>query len=388
MAGLSLFIFKQGSRNHADQQAKGNFVHNYAVVFGMRLPIMDTVDEFLRGLSPLALEALKVSLVRHLLEKKVLQHWKLDEYFLVCVDGTGVGSYDYEPFTGCPHKTHKSGKTTWMPYVLEAKLVCSNGLVLSLCSLWLDNGESLNDKQDCETKAFVRLAAVLKKTFPRLPVVLLADSLYANQTVFGICRNYGWHFIITQKDTVLKTVWQEVELLLPLHPHQCSEREEKTPAGWLSEHIRYINGIPYHQYLLNWVGYTAKLTTKDHQDRFCHLTDMPMDKKTAWIISRYGRQRWSIENEGFNTQKNGGYNMEHKYSRKNINARKNYYNLLQIGHLINQLVEKLSYVRLQAQQDNITLANVWEDMMGYLRADLILVEELQTVLRQYKQLRY
>src|SRR5690554_6686727 len=47
------------------------------------------------------------------------------------------------------------------------------------------------EKQDCEQKAFVRLAAKIKKHFPRLPVCILADGLYPNNTVFEICRQYA-----------------------------------------------------------------------------------------------------------------------------------------------------------------------------------------------------
>ena len=48
--------------------------------------------------------------------------------------------------------------------------------------------------------------------------------------------------------------------------------------------------------------------------------------------------RWKIENEGFNTQKRQGYNLEHQYSR-NYQALKNHYYLIQIGHMIGQLME-------------------------------------------------
>ena len=51
-------------------------------------------------------------------------------------------------------------------------------------------------RQDCETKALKRLAEKIKKAFPRLPIILLADSLYASEPVMGICRNNGWEFII------------------------------------------------------------------------------------------------------------------------------------------------------------------------------------------------
>ena len=36
-------------------------------------------------------------------------------------------------------------------------------------------------KQDCESKAFTRLAEKIKKKFPRLPIVITADGLYVSQ---------------------------------------------------------------------------------------------------------------------------------------------------------------------------------------------------------------
>lgn len=73
--------------------------------------------------------------------------------------------------------------------VLEAKIVLGESLVVSICSEFIENnGEDAERqkqmgederKQDCETKAFKRLAGKLKKAFPGLPVILLADSLYA-----------------------------------------------------------------------------------------------------------------------------------------------------------------------------------------------------------------
>jgi hypothetical protein len=46
--------------------------------------------------------------------------------------------------------------------------------------------------------------------------------------------------------------------------------------------------------------------------------------------------RWKIENEGFNVQKTGGYELEHAYTN-NPNSAKVFYLLLQIAHLLAQL---------------------------------------------------
>ena len=64
------------------------------------------------------------------------------------------------------------------------------------------------------------------------------------------------------------------------------------------------------------------------------------NKEKVRHIGHAGRLRWKIENEGFNTQKNGDYQLEHKYCRKSYNGMKNYYTLLQLAHAINQLIEK------------------------------------------------
>lgn len=62
------------------------------------------------------------------------------------------------------------------------------------------------------------------------------------------------------------------------------------------------------------------------------------DKNSKEIIY-FGRQRWRIENEGFNIQKNGTFDIEHVYSQ-NYNAIKAHYFFIQFAHTIRQLLEK------------------------------------------------
>jgi hypothetical protein len=76
--------------------------------------------------------------------------------------------------------------------------------------------------------------------------------------------------------------------------------------------------------------------------------------------------RWKIENEGFNTQKNGGYNLGHKYSRKSFTAYQNYYQCLQIAHAINQLVEKSENIADLFKTGNLTVKHTWKQLIGWL----------------------
>ena len=146
--------------------------------------------------------------------------------------------------------------------------------------------------------------------------------------------------------------------------------------------------MDYLKYKLHWVEYKAWYDAEDPHEYFSHISDIRMDKDNAWQLSIQGRLRWCIENEGFNTQKNGGYNLEHKFSRKELWAKKNYYELLQIAHLINQLVKKLQHVQNHLQDSKITLTALWEDIMACMRNQVIEIQQLEQELEEYKQLRY
>ncbi len=183
---------------------------------------METVNLFLKKLPPEELENLKHMLVKQLIEKRVLDKYRFQGKYIVAVDGTGIFSFDKEPFSGCPHKTSKTGKKSWQAGLLEAKIICSNGFNISMETEWYKNSDNIEEKQDCEQKAFVRLAGKLKKNYPRLAITIVADSLYPNDTFFTICHNNNWRFILTFKEGSLKTVWQEVMLLYPLEQEQNS----------------------------------------------------------------------------------------------------------------------------------------------------------------------
>jgi hypothetical protein len=60
-------------------------------------------------------------------------------------------------------------------------LAFRNGMVIPLLSEFLESAkdDTDNNKQDCEQRAFHRLSQRLKALFPRLPILLLLDGLYA-----------------------------------------------------------------------------------------------------------------------------------------------------------------------------------------------------------------
>jgi hypothetical protein len=218
-------------------------------------------------------------------------------------------------------------------------------------------------------QAFGRLAAKLKQLHPRLPICLTADGLYPYQGFFDTCTANQWAFILTFKDGNLPSVWEEVRALQPLCPTQQRYERRLESRQRIEQDFRWVNDIDYRGHRLHWLECRETVShlerTERTDTRFVHLTNLKLTDATVAVLSRTGRLRWKIENEGFNTQKNLGYALQHKYARVNWQGAKNYYQCLQIGHLINQLMV-LSTTFEPLCQGKTTLAHLWRTMIAFL----------------------
>lgn len=384
MAGIAMFVFKEGSRNALNTDSDELFKKNYYKLFKQRLPHMDTVNAFLKELPCEELDGLKAAMVAVLIEKRVLHRFKLlGKYFTVAIDGTGLGSSVHDnDEQNRTHKTSKNGEIKYYDYMMEAKLVTSSGLAISMVSEPVFNEDVAGfKKQDCEIKAFVRLAANLKKYFPKLPMCLLADGLYPNQTFMQTCEDNDRAYVAVLQDDSLKTLQEDIIDVEEKRRHSTEtssfSAEGKTQTDriyeWRSEALSHKTHTVY------WLKCTEKVTVYDKKceiietktNQFVYLTNQIVgakDKQKVKNMANAGRQRWKIENEGFNTQKNRGYDLKHKYSRNSFTAMKNYYQCLQMAHMINQLVEhSCNVAALVTNKTKMTMKQMWKDLIAYLK---------------------
>jgi tRNA(Phe) wybutosine-synthesizing methylase Tyw3 len=90
--------------------------------------------------------------------------------------------------------------------------------------------------------------------------------------------------------------------------------------------------------------------------RWVWMTDLEVNRRTVIeVAQRGGRKRWCAQNEGFNTQKKSEMKLEHAYS-EDESGLKVYYLLLQMAHLMLQLLEKGSLLlRLAREQGKSVL---------------------------------
>lgn len=204
LLGLSL-----GSRNNYNQELR--FSESLVLLnnlFGLNLesiPHGDTLAYLWEKLNPNDLEKLRHSMISTLIKGKYLDKFRFRGTFLVAFDGVELYRWNERHCNNCLYAEIKEGKYQYFHRVLEAKIVCANGFAISIASEFIENtADKEDDKQDCELKAFYRLAAKVKKLFSRLSMTLLADSLYPNGPVLRRCSDYSWNYIFVLKDSVVK----------------------------------------------------------------------------------------------------------------------------------------------------------------------------------------
>lgn len=400
--GLLMFACRLGARRQVRLKLFTTFlVDLFRVLFDVDcVPHGDTMNGVVCGLPLDDVQELMTGMTETLIDKKVLYpHRLFERYYVVAVDATGMLSYDHPHCPHCLRQTHGE-KTTYYHPVLEAKIVTPSGFAFSLMSQFIENPD--NDpakseqerKQDCELKAFYRLAQRLHARIPRLPLLLAMDGLYAVGPVFNLCRRYGWKYMITLSDDQLRSVNEEFECLAAATPEnrltwQTGHRRE------IRQQYRWVNDIAYtdSERLEHRLGVVECISVSpgkegESKNKFKWVTNMSIDAQNIVALANEGgRLRWKIENEGFNVQKNGGYHLEHAYT-ENEQGMKVYYLLLQMAHLLMQLMEKGSLLRAAFPRGFGSAANLAWRLLEALRNATLSPEQYAELCAQPIQIRF
>jgi hypothetical protein len=341
--GLLLFMLRLGARRQLgfelDTDEALENINRLSRCRQENMAHHDTLDHYLGHVAPDGVHQVRHQMVYRLIRMKVLDYGKLLGCFLVALDGTGQLYFRQRHCEHCLTKV-VDGQTQYYHHVLEAKLVTPDGLAISIGSEFIQNDDPKATKQDCELKAFARLAGQLKQDYPQLRMCLLLDGLYANGTAMQTCQDNGWKYIITFKKGSLPSLWTEY---LSLRRSSQQNRQRLESADGVRQTFAWVQGLEHvdDQKRRHRVNALQCFERDDHDRKmFAWLTNFEITPRNAdELANRGGRCRWKIENEGFNIQKNGGFNLEHAYSTGETQIQ-NFYLLLQIAHMILQLVER------------------------------------------------
>lgn len=353
-AGVLMFLFQLKARRQIGLLLRnGPSIRKFQALFGVnRFPHGDTLEAAFSNLQIDQIQTVVTGMTETLIRKKVLYRYRLGGiYFIVAIDGTGTISFSRPHCPHCLTRT-RNAKTLYYHPVLEAKLVTSNGFAFSLMTEFIENPGDQRTKQDCELKAFYRLADRLKRQFPRLPILLSMDGLFAGGPTFDLCQSYGWKFMIVLKDDDLPCVNEEFDALSPFQPenrlvwHTGKGASLKQVFRWVDD-IAYVDSQKKEHTLSVIECWETKPNPKGQKKttKFKWVSNCQVScKNIITLANDGGRMRWKIENEGFNVQKNGGYGLEHAYTN-HPNSAKVFYLLLQIAHLLAQLLYKADLLK-------------------------------------------
>ena len=374
-----VLLTKRGSRTRITNELRTESVcENLKALSGQEdlesVPHGDTTEYFSVRARLEDFEKLEAKMIRALIRSRALEKFRLlGRYYMITADGVHTYTFDYEPYPGCPFKTDDEGKKKWYVYKLQASLVTRTGLCLPVASEWIEN-EKKFDKQDCERKAFYRLVKKLRAMYPRLEMCLLLDNLYACQPVFDSMREARMQYIVVFKEGSMSYIYPWVmdvkrqraadNVIADIEEREIEERNRRTHEQKLlrfkPQHKKTVTrkettytwdtGIEFSEdrSLFNVLTCKEVVDGMDVCDYAWLVSDrLKLNENNVKQIAQAGRCRWKIENEGNNIQKNGGYNLEHPYSRDKVSM-KIWCVLIDIAHIINQLIEKGSLITIAA----------------------------------------
>lgn len=359
--GILMFVFQEPSRRVANQEMTTPRLIEKLQAFFPELtdmPHQSTLCRLLETIAVDQIEEIYIETLKKMILKKNFKNLLHNKRYLVAVDGT-----QKYVMTECWDERFlrrkipgKDGEYQYYAYVLEAVLIFSNGMVLPLISEFLENTAELeaieNDeewKQDCELKAFSRLAERLKNKFPKLAINLLLDGLYANGPVMAICRKNKWKFMIVLKEKALPSLWQDAKGLMRLD--NANEYYFKQKWQGRRQAFRWVNEIEYDygpgkhrkRIIVHVVTCDENFEEIDEAGSVvtktaCHawISSDPVTRNNVHAnCNLAARKRWLHENSILK-EKHQGYHYEHIFSH-DWNAMRGYHYLMHIARMLNEM---------------------------------------------------
>lgn len=364
--GILCFAFQMASRRESTREmTRPMFMANLHRLFPelVDLPHHDTLARMLNRINVSEIEQAHIEMIQHLIRSKKFQRYLIAGCYPVAIDGTQKFTRAHLWDRECLERKVKTKKKTdgtqepeekkqYYVYVLEANLAFQNGMVIPLLSEVLSYTEGDNDKnkQDCEQRAFRRLAKQLKKYFSHLSIMVLLDGLYPNGPVIDLCRKNKWDFMIVLQDKSLPSVWDDIN---GLKDHQA-ENSFHQQWGKRNQKFWWVNNIDY-RYLCpvskkekrqmlhvvvceeSWHEVASDSSeVVEKQSRHVWISETPLCKRNVHERCNLGaRHRWGIESSIL-VEKHQGYQYEHCFSYQ-WDVMRGYHYLMRLAHALNVL---------------------------------------------------
>jgi len=339
----------------------------------------DCIDE----VKPVDLSPVFKTYLSKLQRNHMLKDYKfINNKYLVALDGTEYFSSKKISCDCCLTQKHKNGSCTYSHQALQAAIVSPNKKqVIPMMPEDISKKDGTK-KQDCEINAAKRLIPKIRKANPRMPMVWLADSLYATTPFIELIQSKtDDNFIFRVKEGNHRFLYDTIDR------HDAIKHENMINNGKETLYYHWYENISLNANSPIKVNVLRVYSTKT--DRYgkrkstivgVWATDLMIDEDCVVEIARAARARWMVENECFNILKNHGYSIDHSYGHGQKNLSFNFYTLIILAftlHQIHELTDKLfqqarTFYRTKRELwhglqflFNMMLFDSWLQMIGY-----------------------
>lgn len=345
-SGLAVFGLKFPSLLQFDKAYAGDTMrirHNLQSLYGVEHAPCDTqLRQRLDGIEPRRLGRAYQALLRPLQRGKQLTLFRfLSDFYLVAIDGTGVFHSDTVHCPSCCVKHHRDGHLTYYHQVLSAVLVHPDQkVVLPLMLEPIIKQDGIH-KNDCELNACQRLLTQLHHMHPKLPLVIVEDSLYSVASHIEALKSHDYHYILGAKPGNHEWLFDWI--------NAGGAKSWTIKRGSCHYEFRWMNNVPlnseHDEQRVNFFE-VWETHSKGKKQHFSWITDFEVTRNNIIELMKGGRARWRIENETFNTLKNQGYHFEHNFGHGYKTLSTVMAHLMMLAFLIDQ-IQQLQYPAFQ-----------------------------------------
>lgn len=367
MSAVAMFSLKDPSLLAFDGRRNDENLRN---LFGIdQVPCDTRMREILDPVDPEQLRPVFADVFRQLQRGKVLERFVFHQgCYLLLLDGTGYFSSHEIHCDACLEKRNrKTGEVTYQHQMLGAAIAHPDHrevIPLAPEPILRQDG---NNKNDCERNAAKRLLRKIRAEHPRLPLIVVEDSLASNAPHVRELLALHMHFLLGVKPGDHEFLFDRVL--------KAYEEDRVTTLSWYRGDIlcelSFVNGLPLNEsnqdLMVNFLRYAEYPADGDEQKLFTWITDLRISRGNAQWLMRGGRARWKIENETFNTLKNQGYQYEHNFGHGRQHLSVVFAMLMMLTFLVDQTQQICCPLFRAVWRKLGTKRAVWDHLRSHFR---------------------
>ncbi len=306
-----MFVFRYASLNATEQQLRRP--RRWERFVGKRKPSADTIGRALSCFSVDVLRDLSFELCRISWRRKAIHQRRGESRRIVAMDGHELGASRARCCSQCLQRTI----TTEAGEVVEYyhRVVAAQWIGVTPAAIF---DFELVRPGEGEVIAARRLLQRILSRLPRLIDVIVADALYLEAPFFKDVIAARKRLIVVMKQEA-RDLYQDANRLRPIVEPQLHEDQNRSVRIWDLPGLESFNTLGEPVRVIwseeQWVqtrrvGGVRVETPESSQ--WAWVTNLDESEATAMQVRRWGRDRWDVENRGFN-ELTTLWHMDHYY---------------------------------------------------------------------------